>query len=175
VIDAVEFRQALSRFAAGVTVITTQDASGARCGFTATAFSSVSLAPPLVLFCVGVGGRFDCALRSTEGFAVNVLDEDQLDVAVRFADRTVEDRFFGVPVRTAELALPVIEGALATIVCRRQWRIEAGDHAIYLGEVLSGDWRDGRPLLHFRGAFESLVGEEIVAEEMADFMVGAAW
>jgi flavin reductase (DIM6/NTAB) family NADH-FMN oxidoreductase RutF len=175
VIDALEFRQALSRFAAGVTVITTQDVNGARAGFTATAFSSVSLQPPLVLFCVGLDGRFDCALRRAEGFAVNVLDEDQLDVAVRFADRNVDDRFLGVPVRTAELALPVLEGALATVVCRQASRIEAGDHAIYLGEVLSGDWQDGRPLLHFCGAFESLAGDEVVPEEMADFMVGAAW
>jgi flavin reductase (DIM6/NTAB) family NADH-FMN oxidoreductase RutF len=170
-----EFRDVLSRFAAGVTVITTRDAQGARVGFTATAFSSVSLEPPLVLFCVGAGGRSDLALAAGSGFAVSVLGERQADVAMRFTLRSMDDRFEGVLLTAGDGGLPVLNGAIATLTCEHAGRVEAGDHVVYLGHVVSGSSTDGRPLLHFRGEFDELAGRPVDAGRAADFMIGAAW
>lgn len=170
------FRGVMSRFAAGVTVVSTLDGEGHTTGFTATAFSSVSLEPPMVLCCVVTGSRSDRALSAGGGFAVSVLREDQAPLARRFADRNVRDRFEGVEVRAGELDLPLLEGAIASLTCRSAGSVLAGDHTIHLGEVLDGDCTDEQPLLHFRGAFASLQAEtspEI--EPIADWMVGAAW
>jgi flavin reductase (DIM6/NTAB) family NADH-FMN oxidoreductase RutF len=176
-VDERVFRQVMSRFAAGVTVITTRDRDGERIGFTATAFTSVSLAPPLVLCCVVSGCRADRALREAPGFAVSVLREDQADLALRFADRGIEDRFESVGLTDAGLGLPVLTGAIATLTCTGAGFFEAGDHAIHLGQVIDAEHSEDLPLLHFGGAFGELKREQypLAAEPIADWMVGAAW
>lgn len=173
-LDPSSFREALSRFAAGVTVITTRTEAGERAGFTATAFSSVSLEPPLVLFCVSAGGRSDKALARSSGFGVNVLGNDMAAVAERFATRGA-DRFAGLDVREGPLGVPLLKGAIATLSCQRHARHEAGDHGIFVGRVVEAAWSDGRPLLHFRGAFGELADERAPGRELHDWMVGAAW
>ena len=172
--DSSDFRQTLSRFAAGVTVITTCTTSGERAGFTATAFSSVSLDPPLVLFCVSADGGADRALRQSAGFGVSVLREDMSEVAVQFAQRGA-DRFEGVAVRPGPLDVPLIEGAIATLACEHHDRIVAGDHVICVGFVIEASWTDDRPLLHFRGAFDELANQRTEAPAIHDWLVSAAW
>lgn len=171
------FRAVMSRFAAGVVVITTRARDGERVGFTATAFTSVSLEPPMVLCCVVSDSRADRALRDAPGFAASVLREDQGALARRFADRAVADRFDGVRLRTRGLGLPVLEEAIASLTCTRAGCVQAGDHAIHLGEVIEAECGDDRPLLHFRGSFAELERNEVRAElePIADWMVGAAW
>jgi flavin reductase (DIM6/NTAB) family NADH-FMN oxidoreductase RutF len=173
-VDPNDFRQALSRFAAGVTVITTGTEAGEWAGFTATAFSSVSLEPPLVLFCVSAGGRSDQALRRSDGFGVNVLRNDMAAVAERFATPGA-DRFAGINVREGPLGVPLLNGAIATLTCRRHARHDAGDHGIFIGHVVEASWSQGAPLLHFRGAFGELAEERIPGRALHDWMVGAAW
>ena len=173
--DPIEFRTVLSHFAAGVTVITTRDAGGQRLGFTATAFSSVSLDPPLVLFCVTAGGRCDAALKAEQGFAVNILGEDQTNLAVQFARRSTNDRFDGVALSSGVEDHPLLRGAIATLTCEHAGRIEAGDHVVHMGHALYGTSTDNRPLLHFRGAFDQLAKLPVEPIPGSDFMVGAAW
>jgi flavin reductase (DIM6/NTAB) family NADH-FMN oxidoreductase RutF len=140
------FRQALAHFASGVTVVTTQTATGP-VGFTASAFTSVSLSPPLVLVCVGKRGSAHDAVVGGNLFGVSVLRDHQGWVADQFG-RPGIDRFRDVPLRAAA-RVPLVEGALVQLECRRYAAHGAGDHTILVGEVLDGSVGAGRPLVHF--------------------------
>jgi flavin reductase ActVB len=156
-VDSVDFRNALARFASGVTVVTTIDAAGRQTGFTASAFSSLSLSPPLVLVCLEK--RADCypAFMSCTSFAVSVLAAGQTDLALRFAERDI-DKFAGTPASPGEATgMPLIDGALAHLECRVYNRVDGGDHAIIVGEVLRAAGAGGDPLLHFNRRFGRFV------------------
>lgn len=166
-----EFRRALAEHAAGVVVVTARP-DGVPVGLTATSFTSVSLAPPLVSFYVAESSSTWPDLRRAAVFAVNVLGGHQADVAAHFARKGV-DRF-GHPTRWAPgpSGVPLIEGASARLVCR-PYRIDAvGDHFLVVGLVVAaetaaaeagideehgerhGDMHSGvRPLLYHRGGF----------------------
>src|SRR3989454_9878602 len=105
------FRRALGHFATGVTVVTTCDSDGRPTGLTASAFSSVSLDPPLVLVCVDHKAQSYPALLERGRFAVNVLRRDQEMVSRRFPSTRL-DKFDGVPFRMSALSLPLIDEAL---------------------------------------------------------------
>ncbi|HEV3193764.1 MAG TPA: flavin reductase family protein [Polyangiaceae bacterium] len=157
-ITAAAFREALSQFASGVTIVAVHHPSGP-VGFTATGFSSVSLSPPLVLVCIDKEASAYSGVVGADYFGVSILDDRQAWVALQFA-RSGIDRFSGVPLRTAKAGrAPLIDGALAHLECRKHSCIEAGDHAILLGEVLEGVVGVGRPLLHFARRFGSFVAE----------------
>jgi flavin reductase (DIM6/NTAB) family NADH-FMN oxidoreductase RutF len=144
------FREALGRFASGVVVVTTTMPEGP-IGFTASAFSSVSLDPPLVLVCVGKKSSIYGNLLRASLFGVSVLDERQAWIADQFA-RPGVDRFVGVRLRSAT-RVPLIEGAIAQLECSRHAVHDAGDHAILVGEVLESVPATGRPLVHYARAF----------------------
>src|SRR6185503_17550591 len=112
-----EFRQALGRFASGVTVVTCMSKAGDPCGITVSAFSSLSLDPPLVLICIDKRASMYEELKEDCCFAVNVLAQDQESVSRRFASRDA-DRFKGIGYREGLTGSPLIEGALAFIECR---------------------------------------------------------
>lgn len=150
-----ELRAILRRFAAGVTVVTAAGEGGAPAGMTTTAFTSVSLAPPMVLICVDVGARTRRVIEGRAGFAVNVLGVGQEEIARRFASKA-DDKFEGVPWRAGETGAPVIEGALATVECRVARAIEAGTHVVYIGDVLAGSVGVGEPLVYFDGLYRML-------------------
>jgi flavin reductase (DIM6/NTAB) family NADH-FMN oxidoreductase RutF len=150
-----EFRKAMSLFATGVTIITTRQASGAPWGFTANAFSSVSLNPPLVLFCVGNGGDSFAAVNSAEYFAVNFLSDGQENLSRRFAARLPE-RFEGVRFTEGSGGAPLLEGCLGWVQCRKVAVHAAGDHVIVVAEVLQAAFGEGNPLLFFRSAYGRL-------------------
>jgi flavin reductase (DIM6/NTAB) family NADH-FMN oxidoreductase RutF len=149
------FREALAHFASGVTIVTAHGDSGP-IGFTASAFASVSLAPPLVLVCVKKASSTHDAVVAAGNFGINVLADRQTWIADQFA-RTGVDRFAGVPLRANEGEVaPLVEGALVQIECRRHATHEAGDHTILLGEVIRASVLTGRPLVHYArryGAF----------------------
>ncbi len=155
-IDPADFRRACGKFATGIAVLTARDRQGAPYGMTANSFTSVSLDPPLVLVCVDFRSRILEHLREGAAFAVNVLREDQEEISVRFA-QSVDDRFDGVEWREGEKsAAPLLAAVLATIECVASRLVEAGDHAIVIGEVQRAAWGEGRPLLYFSSAYRKL-------------------
>lgn len=141
-------RDALSFWATGVTVITVKDETGIH-GLTATAFSPLSLDPPLVLVCVGNDAPILTHLLDARRFTVNLLSAKQKRAANSFSDR------FAVampPFREGDDA--VIDGCLANLVCTLDRDLDGGDHRLIIGKVLKPDAAtDGEPLLHYRRAY----------------------
>jgi len=163
-IESEAFKRALGRFATGVTVVTTVDRAGAPQGLTVNSFTSVSLDPPLVLFCLDrAAGCFDVFAEASH-FAVNILALDQSALSDRFAS-LVGDRFNGAAFRVGATGCPVIAGALAAMECEIAQRHDGGDHEILVGRVLTIDDEvrgDGdaaaAPLLYYRGGYARLDG-----------------
>jgi|SRR5579862_262153 len=147
-VEAGTFREALGRFASGITVLTTRDAAGGDHGMTVSAFSSLSLDPPLVLACIGHDATIAAAVRAAEYTGISVLAEEQQEISRRFADSDT-DRFAGIPLVRGAGGVALLEGALAHLECRIVARHENGDHTIVVAEVLAASARMGRPLLHF--------------------------
>ena len=129
-----EFRTALRSFATGVTVVTTRDREGRPSGLTASAFTSVSLDPPLVLVCVDHAATAHPDFRERGWFAVNILRREQEALSRRFA-ASGGDKFGGVACHEGRTGLPLLDGALATLECRIVEAHEAGDHTIFIGQV----------------------------------------
>jgi flavin reductase (DIM6/NTAB) family NADH-FMN oxidoreductase RutF len=152
--DPAQFRQLLGRFATGVTVVTALDAQGRPAGMTASAVSSVSLEPPLLLVCVGHQADFHFVIAAAPRFAVNVLAADQEHLSRQFAASDT-DRFAGVRYRSGPHGVPLLEGVVAHILCDRWGRQEAGDHTVFLGLVTGGETSDRPPLLYFRSGYTS--------------------
>jgi len=154
-IDRDLFRAVLGRFASGITVVTAQDASGQPHGMTVSAFSSLSLDPPLVLVCVSTDATMAPVIEAATTFAVNVLADSQEAMSRRFAGK-VDDRFAGVGYAKGEHGDALLDDALATIQCRIVARHPAGDHVIVVGQVEQASAHDGRPLLYYRGGYAQL-------------------
>ncbi|HEY0929674.1 MAG TPA: flavin reductase family protein [Gemmatimonas sp.] len=153
-IDHDLFRAVLGRFASGVTVVTARDAAGNPHGMTVSAFSSLSLDPPLVLVCIGNDASTAPVMAQAESFAVNVLRDDQEALSRRFAS-PMSHRFDGIGYGGGE-SDPRLEGVLAWMQCRVVARHPSGDHVIYVGEVEHAGMSDGRPLLYYRGGYATL-------------------
>ena len=149
------FRKVMGLFATGVTVVTFRRPSGRLWGFTVNAFTSVSLSPPLVLFCVDHAIESFPIVQESEYFAVNVLSESQEEISRRFASK-MEDRFEGIACREGTHGLPLLEGCLGSIQCRTVARHAYGDHTIVIGEVLQAEASGGRPLLFYRSNYTRL-------------------
>jgi flavin reductase (DIM6/NTAB) family NADH-FMN oxidoreductase RutF len=157
VIGPDDFRRVLGHFATGVTVLTTTDSEGRPAGLTASAFTSVSLEPPLVLVCVDHKSQSYPALQESRGFAVNILAVDQQDISRRFASTRL-DKFDGVAYSRGALGAPLLEAALAQIECETVGRYVQGDHTIFIGRVEHARVGSGEPLLYYRGRYDSLAG-----------------
>lgn len=146
-------RAALGMFATGVTIITTRDDSGQPRGLTASSFNSVSLTPPLVLWSLMRSSSSFAAFTQTEHFCVNVLSAEQLPLAQRFAMRGI-DRWADVDWQPGAGGAPLLPGSAAAFECTRQTTHEAGDHVIFIGQVLRVTHRqDASPLLFHGGRF----------------------
>lgn len=154
-----EFRRVLGHFASGVTVVTTWDANGRPTGFTASAFTSVSLTPPLVLVCVDHRAQTYDALRAHGRFAVSILAADQEAVSRHFAS-TQLNKFDRVPFEKGAQGLPVLPASLARLECRTVLTYPGGDHTIFVGEVETAAVGEGEPLLYYRGHYDRLRFEE---------------
>jgi len=146
-----QFRDALAQFATGVTVITARAPHGF-VGFTANSFNSVSLDPPLVIWCLALRSRSLAAFEGAKRYAVNVLAHDQVGLARRFS-RPHTDRFASVAFRLGEAGAPLIEGSAAWLECRHHALHPAGDHMLFIGEVLACAHRHVSPLLWHGGRY----------------------
>lgn len=154
-VDSVSFRKALGCFASGVTVVTGRDAAGRPVGLTVSAFSSLSLAPPLVLICLDKRVSNLDSFRAGP-FAVNILAENQQDVSNRFAGKH-DDRFAGVDHAPGDNGAPVLAGCLAVIECDVHDIAAGGDHDIIIGAVTRVVTEpEARPLIYFRGGYNAL-------------------
>ena len=150
-----EFRAALSRFASGVTVVTTKDSRGTLHGITVSAFCSVSLEPPLVLICIEQIAGSHAALIESRVFVVNFLSSQQLDLSERFASEAA-DRFEGVEFKLNIDGLPIIAGCIAVLECRVKQTCAGGDHTVFIAEVESAEVYSGDPLVYFRSDYRAL-------------------
>ncbi|MFJ1755599.1 flavin reductase family protein [Kitasatospora sp. NPDC088134] len=157
------FRAALAQLASGVSLLTLHDEEdGEDAGMTATSFLSVSLEPPLVLVSVREGSRMDELLARTGSWAVSLLGEEHRALASRFAMKgRLSDRLLFADAawrRGPHSGAPLIDGALATVECRTERLIPAGDHTLVLGLVLAAEVPapGARPLLYQRGGYRQL-------------------
>jgi flavin reductase (DIM6/NTAB) family NADH-FMN oxidoreductase RutF len=153
-VSPLAFRDALGRFASGVTVVTVPHAAspaGVR-GITANAFMSVSLEPPLVLVSIDKKARAHAPLVEAERYGVSILREDQAPLSNHFAgfDDSVTPRF------TELGGIAVLDGALAQLACRIVGRHDAGDHTLFIGQVEALATHEAAPLLYFRGRYGEL-------------------
>ena len=139
-------------------MITTTDADARPAGLTASAFTSVSLDPPLILVCVDHKSQTYPALLERGRFAVNILTADQSDLSKRFASTRL-DKFTDVAYRTSEMGLPLLGDALAFLECSTVNTHVEGDHTIFVGLVERAGTGTGEPLLYFRGHYDRLRGE----------------
>lgn len=157
VVDALEptpaaMRRSMGAFASGVTVVTALD-DEEPVGFACQSFASLSLEPPLVLFCAGREGRSWARVRRAGMFCVNVLGEDQVDVCGRFGSRDGK-RFEGLSWERSSFGAPVLPGAVLRVHCVLETVHPGGDHDIAVGRVLGLELQaEGRPLVFHRGRF----------------------
>ena len=155
-IDPDTFRSVLGRFASGVTVITTCDDAGRDFGMTVSAFSALSLTPPLVLCCIDRAAAMHEILQRTQHFTVNILASPQEALSRRFSDLDAQERFDGVGFSRGRRGAPILDDVLAFIECKFLSCVDAGDHGIFVGEVESAVSRESRPLLYYRGGYAQL-------------------
>ncbi|MEM9128391.1 MAG: flavin reductase family protein [Pseudomonadota bacterium] len=153
--DQHEFRSVLGTFATGVVIVSTC-LDGKPEGMTIGAFTSVSLAPPLVAFLPAKNSKTWPRIRKSEKFTINILGHDQEELCRTFA-RTSEEKFSGVSWVTSDHGTPHLEGALAWLNCKIYNEFDAGDHDIVVGEVSSlFRGQDKDPLVFHSGKFRTL-------------------
>lgn len=133
--DAPAFRQALGRFATGVTIVTARAADGRPVGLTASSFNAVSLDPPLVLWSLSLKASSMAVFASGHRYAIHVLAAEQVGLAERFATRGLRDRFEGLATRDSPAGVPLLDGATAVFECFNRSQHREGDHVIFVGEV----------------------------------------
>ena len=155
-LDGATFRHLLSRFATGVTVLTTRDDAGHPVGMTASSLTSVSLTPPLVSVCVDVTADMHRALGAGPPFVINILAAGQEALSRRFATTPAAERFTGLPYHETDDGLVILEGILAHIECEKFTEVPLGDHTLFVGRVTGGRAADDEPLLYYRGSYGTL-------------------
>jgi flavin reductase (DIM6/NTAB) family NADH-FMN oxidoreductase RutF len=153
-IDDAHFKLALSHFASGVTIVTTEH-EGRPFGMTVASFASLSLNPKLVLVCIETSVKTHDAIVAAGKFGVSILASDQAATSSKFASRS-DDKFTGVDLFRGALDLPMITGALTTIECNVQAQLPGGDHSIFIGEVIDIQTGEGEPLLYFRSGYREM-------------------
>jgi 3-hydroxy-9,10-secoandrosta-1,3,5(10)-triene-9,17-dione monooxygenase reductase component len=158
-IDAKDLRRALGNFVTGVTVVTTRDTSGELAGLTVNSFTSLSLSPPLILWNLALSAASFKAFESCSHFGVNVLAEDQMHLAERFA-QSGGNKFSGVAWHESIAAIPLLHDVAASFTCRAASRFPGGDHVILIGEVLAHQQNQRPPLLFARGCYCRLKDEQ---------------
>ncbi len=150
------FRQALSQWASGVTIVTSRSGDVVH-GMTVSAFTSVSLDPPLVLVCADKASNTHGVIAESGSFAAHVLAQGQEDLSSLFADKQREaERFAGRAWSEGATGAPILEDALVVIDCKVVAAHDAGDHVIYVGSVEEARFGAGEPLLHYHGRYRQL-------------------
>lgn len=152
-ITSEDFRKTLGQFVTGVSVITTLDASNQPAGITINSLSSVSLDPPLILFCLNKESHLLTTFQKTKHFAANILTLDQTELSNNFA-RNVPKKWELADIETHHTGIPIFKDTQATIICENYQHYDGGDHMIFLGKVieLSHD-ANKSPLVYFQGQY----------------------
>ncbi len=166
--DQQVYRDVIGRFASGVTIITTS-VDGAPYGTTASAVSSLSLEPPMMLICLNKTSETQAAILKAGVFCVNILAEGQQELAYRFARKG--DRFGATGHEAGLGGVPVLRDTLAHLECRVAETVTGGTHTVFLAHVATAAGHEGAPLTYFRGRFGRL---ESVSEEEA-YRAVRAW
>ena len=154
------FRDALSGFCTGVTVVTTVSQVGVRHGITASSFNSVSLDPPLILFSLDRAAYSLAEFEQAGFFAVNVLARDQDDLCARFAE-PLGEKWAGIAHETWQTGAPILPGCVSNFECSTYAVHDGGDHRIFVGEVLRMATRpELSPMIYYRGGFHGLLTDD---------------
>ncbi|QTG81297.1 flavin reductase [Arthrobacter crystallopoietes] len=153
-VDPIAFRNVVGHFASGVTVITTV-VDGQLYGTTASAVSSLSMEPPMMLACLNGASSTHDAVATAGVFGINILAEDQADLAMKFG-RKGADKFDGVAHTLSDEGVPLLDGALATIVCKVAETATGGTHTVFLGLVTQAAASERQPLAYYRGTMGRL-------------------
>ena len=151
-LEPLQLRQVFGQFATGVTIVTTADRNGEAVGMTVSSFNTVSLEPPLILWCIDrKTGCFD-AFNACSEFAIHVLTQNQQDLSSLFARRGV-DKFSSLDYHCNEAGVPLLNEYCARIECSVAERFEGGDHLIIVGRVQQVHTQDQEPLIFHRGRY----------------------
>lgn len=152
-IEKHQFQRVMGSFASGVTIVTVMAQDGTPRGLTASAVTSLSLEPRMLLVCINERSTTLLTIKEAGSFVVNILAANQQYVAQQFATPQ-GDKFKGLRWRPGhETGAPVIDGSLAYAECRLSDTCKGGDHSILMGEILAGDAHEAEPLLYFRGRY----------------------
>ncbi len=159
-IDSTSFRQIMGCFTTGVAVVTAHDAELGAIGLTINSLTSVSLDPPLVLFCLDKSAFLHKAFRRADAFALNILSEGQEKISRHFADRhhhAAPRNMWEKP----QAGCPILRGTLGWVLCRPHAFYKGGDHTIFVGEAIDLHKRAGTasPLVYFHGRYRDLLKE----------------
>ncbi|MGI0090950.1 MAG: flavin reductase family protein [Nitrososphaerales archaeon] len=152
----VDIREVMRYFASAVTVATGALDSGDLFGLTVSAFTSVSLEPPLVLICIRNESTATSLLKESKRFCVNILAEDQLTIAEKFSLAGEAGRFENLDFHIGKGGSPLIDGCIGFIDCRITNVITAGDHTIFIGEAVDVSAHDKNPLLYLNRKYVKL-------------------
>jgi flavin reductase (DIM6/NTAB) family NADH-FMN oxidoreductase RutF/DNA-binding IclR family transcriptional regulator len=158
--DKRQLRSVLGTFTTGVTIVTTRTADGKTHGVTANSFSSVSLDPPLVLWCQALTSKSYSSFIESEHFVVNILADDQIEVSNHFA-KSREDKFAGIDHQEGLGGAPVISGSAAHLECVKVAAYPAGDHVVFIGRVERVGQSSRRPLAFGGGRYMSTYAHDL--------------
>lgn len=150
-----EFKECLSHYSTGITIVSTCDANSQNYAITVNSFTSVSLKPPLVLFCIDKSSSSVNAFLESDGFAVTILDYSQHNIAKQFASSS-QNKWDGINYVKGATGSPIILPNLSFMECEKFTDYEAGDHYIVIGKVIHLDVAKSEkknPLIYFRGAY----------------------
>lgn len=149
------FKRAMGRFPSGVTIVTTVDDAGNKSGFTASAFSSLSLSPPLILVCLACNADCFDKFNNQNKFAVNIIGDDHQALAFKFATKGC-DKFEGGEFAKGETGLPVLTNSPVSLECSTENIYSGGDHIILVGQVEHLKLNDDTPTVWYEGKFHQL-------------------
>lgn len=151
-----DFRNCLAQFATGVCIVTSRDSTGRAVGLTANSFNSVSLSPPLVLWSLSRQAASMEVFSAHSHYVIHILSANQINLAKRFSDKTVKDRFAGLVITEGRGGVPILPGCAAWFECANRSRYEEGDHVIFVGQVEACQYAkevSGLPLLYHGGRY----------------------
>lgn len=149
------FKAIMGSYPTGVTIVTTMDRNQKPVGMTVNSFTSVSLEPLMVLWCIDHRASTYDVFKQAPRFAVHVLAAEQKELCMRFAQKGI-DRFSGVSWYISEHGLPILPDVMGILECDQVQQAEAGDHSILIGQVISLQKFDKEPLVYFRRHVGSL-------------------
>ncbi len=152
-----DFRLAMGSFITGVTVVTTRTNDQQPHGITINSFSSVSLKPTLISFCLDNQAHSMAFFKDCQHFAINILAQEQADISRHFA-HPLQHGWDDIIYKEGMQNLPLLAGAIATVECERYATHTAGDHTIFIGKVLNlSHYPDKKPLVYYHGQYNPIL------------------